>query len=114
MVLVVFISCKIIWSDALSRHSEFQTFCLYACLVNGRKFSFFAGRLLQLLLGCAVNCDQKQLYIENIMNMEESVQQLIMQAIQELLEHQVKKHISLQRFFGRKEDIIKRLQEKTY
>jgi len=47
------------------------------------------SRLLQLLLGCAVNCDHKQLYIENIMNMEESVQQLIMQAIQELLDHQV-------------------------
>ena len=52
-------------------------------------FLLVTGRLLQLLLGCAVNCDQKQLYIENIMNMEESVQQLIMQAIQELLDHQV-------------------------
>ncbi len=41
--------------------------------------------MLQLILGCAVNCDQKQEYIEAIMNLEESVQQLIMQAIQELL-----------------------------
>ena len=47
------------------------------------------GRLIQLILGCAVNCDAKQQYIEGIMNMEESLQQLIMQAIQELLAHQV-------------------------
>ena len=47
------------------------------------------GRFIQLLLGCAVNCDAKQQYIEGIMNMEESLQRLIMQAIQELLAHQV-------------------------
>ncbi len=40
------------------------------------------GRLLQLVLGCAVNCEQKQVYIESIMALEESVQQVIMQAIQ--------------------------------
>ena len=47
------------------------------------------GRLVQLLLGCAVNCDSKQQYIEGIMSMEASLQELIMQAIQELIEHQV-------------------------
>lgn len=41
-------------------------------------------RLLQLILGCAVNCDQKQRYITKIMGMEETVQQAIMQSIQEL------------------------------
>lgn len=41
-------------------------------------------RLLQLILGCAVNCNQKQQYITRIMGMEESVQQAIMQSIQEL------------------------------
>ncbi|XP_077261467.1 hook microtubule tethering protein [Temnothorax americanus] len=41
-------------------------------------------RLLQLILGCAVNCDQKQRYITRIMGMEETVQQAIMQSIQEL------------------------------
>lgn len=41
-------------------------------------------RLLQLVLGCAVNCNQKQQYITRIMRMEESVQQAIMQSIQEL------------------------------
>jgi len=40
------------------------------------------GRLLQLLLGCAVNCGHKQQYITVIMGMEESVQRVIMQAIQ--------------------------------
>lgn len=41
-------------------------------------------RLLQLILGCAVNCDQKQQYITRIMGMEETVQRAIMQSIQEL------------------------------
>ena len=47
------------------------------------------GRLLQLILGCAINCDDKQGYIESIMVMEESVQQVLMQAIQELMNMQV-------------------------
>lgn len=43
------------------------------------------GRMLQLILGCAVNCESKQQYIEAIMNMEENVQKVIMEAIQELM-----------------------------
>ncbi|CAL4064844.1 unnamed protein product, partial [Meganyctiphanes norvegica] len=43
------------------------------------------GRLLQLILGCAVNCERKQHHIEAIMSMEESVQAVIMGAIQELM-----------------------------
>ncbi|XP_067947816.1 protein Hook homolog 3-like isoform X2 [Watersipora subatra] len=43
------------------------------------------GRLLQLVLGCAVNCENKQDYIQNIMSMEESVQHGVMTAIQELM-----------------------------
>ncbi|WAR24657.1 HOOK1-like protein, partial [Mya arenaria] len=31
------------------------------------------GRLLQLILGCAVNCTEKQEYIQRIMSMEESL-----------------------------------------
>lgn len=46
------------------------------------------GRLIQLILGCAINCAEKQEHIEAIMNLEESVQQLIMQSIQELLDLQ--------------------------
>ncbi|KAH0540203.1 protein Hook homolog 3 [Cotesia glomerata] len=41
-------------------------------------------KLLQLVLGCAINCTQKQQYITSIMKMEETVQQAIMQNIQEL------------------------------
>lgn len=43
------------------------------------------GRLLQLILGCAVNCTEKQEYIQRIMSMEESVQHVVMTAIQELM-----------------------------
>ncbi|CAH8594114.1 unnamed protein product [Schistosoma bovis] len=42
-------------------------------------------RLLQLILACAVNCDNKQTYIQTIMGMEETVQQAIMEAIQQLM-----------------------------
>ncbi|XP_071799501.1 protein Hook homolog 3-like isoform X1 [Asterias amurensis] len=43
------------------------------------------GRLLQLVLGCAVNCEHKEEYINVIMGMEESVQHAVMNAIQELM-----------------------------
>ena len=42
------------------------------------------SRLLQLVLGCAVSCDRKQFYIEHIMLLEESVQHVLMNAIQEV------------------------------
>uniref|UniRef100_A0A6Q2XEV3 Hook microtubule tethering protein 3 n=1 Tax=Esox lucius TaxID=8010 RepID=A0A6Q2XEV3_ESOLU len=42
------------------------------------------GRMLQLILGCAINCEQKQEYIQTIMMMEESVQHVVMTAIQEV------------------------------
>ncbi|XP_059821265.1 protein Hook homolog 3 isoform X3 [Hypanus sabinus] len=41
--------------------------------------------MLQLILGCAVNCEQKQEQIQTIMMMEESVQHVVMAAIQELM-----------------------------
>ena len=41
--------------------------------------------MLQLILGCAVNCENKQEYIESIMHLEESVQQVLMLAIQEMI-----------------------------
>lgn len=44
------------------------------------------GKLLRLILGCAINCDKKQEYITMIMEMEETIQQNIMQAIQQLEE----------------------------
>lgn len=42
------------------------------------------GRMLQLILGCAVNCNNKQEYIKRIMDMEESEQRAMMECIQEL------------------------------
>lgn len=42
------------------------------------------GRLLQLILGCAVNCSSKQDYITQIMDVEESLQRNIMRALQDL------------------------------
>ncbi|XP_076272678.1 protein hook-like [Rhynchophorus ferrugineus] len=44
------------------------------------------AKLLRLLLGCAINCERKQDYITLIMQMEESIQRNIMQAIQQLEE----------------------------
>uniref|UniRef100_A0A1L8DCL3 Protein hook n=1 Tax=Nyssomyia neivai TaxID=330878 RepID=A0A1L8DCL3_9DIPT len=41
-------------------------------------------RLLQLILGCAVNCANKQNYITQIMELEESLQRNIMRALQDL------------------------------
>ncbi|KAB0801167.1 hypothetical protein PPYR_05521 [Photinus pyralis] len=44
------------------------------------------GKLLRLILGCAINCDRKQEYITQFLALEETVQQSIMQAIQQLEE----------------------------
>ncbi|KAG6921464.1 hook microtubule tethering protein 2, partial [Chelydra serpentina] len=43
------------------------------------------GKLLQLVLGCAVSCEKKQEHIQQIMTLEESVQHVVMTAIQELM-----------------------------
>ncbi|GFN95084.1 protein hook homolog [Plakobranchus ocellatus] len=43
------------------------------------------GRLLQLVLNVAINCDNKGEHIQTIMSMEEDVQQIIKNAIQELM-----------------------------
>lgn len=43
------------------------------------------SHLLQLVLGCAVNCERKSEFIQNIMEMEESSQHMLMTAIQELM-----------------------------
>jgi len=43
------------------------------------------GRLLQLVLNVAINCDNKHEHIQGIMSMEEEVQQNIKVAIQELM-----------------------------
>ncbi|CAF4392624.1 unnamed protein product, partial [Didymodactylos carnosus] len=65
------------------------------------------SRLLQLVLGVAVSCDRKQYYIENIMLMEESVQHVLMNAIQEL-KHALEE---LNRVVEAKEEIENRCRE---
>ncbi|XP_066532427.1 protein Hook homolog 1 [Hoplias malabaricus] len=50
------------------------------------------GRLLQLILGCAVKCERKQEYIQIIMTLEESVQHVVMTAIQELMSKEPMAH----------------------
>ncbi|BHF81502.1 Protein Hook 3 [Sparganum proliferum] len=42
-------------------------------------------RLLQLVLCVAVNCENKEAHIQNILHMEESVQRTTMEAIQEVM-----------------------------
>ncbi|KAK4468120.1 hypothetical protein MN116_008090 [Schistosoma mekongi] len=49
-------------------------------------------RLLQLILACAVNCDNKETYIQIIMGMEETVQQALMEAIQQLMSSRLSIH----------------------
>lgn len=43
------------------------------------------GRLLQLILGCAVNSDRKEFFIENIMGLELDLQLSVKSAIEELM-----------------------------
>lgn len=51
------------------------------------------SRLLQLVLGCAVSCDRKQYYIERIMSLEESVQHVLMNAIQEVRINPIRQYL---------------------
>jgi len=44
------------------------------------------GRMLQLVLLCAINCEEKQTYIEVIMALENDVQLSVMNSIQELIQ----------------------------
>ncbi|NXC13442.1 HOOK3 protein, partial [Corythaeola cristata] len=72
------------------------------------------GRMLQLILGCAVNCEQKQEYIQTIMMMEESVQHVVMTAIQEVCwdAHSLKKTTEeLNEALATKEEIAQRCHE---
>uniref|UniRef100_A0A8C2HBW9 Hook microtubule-tethering protein 1 n=1 Tax=Cyprinus carpio TaxID=7962 RepID=A0A8C2HBW9_CYPCA len=86
------------------------------------------GRLLQLILGCAVKCDRKQEYVQIIMTLEESVQHVVMTAIQELMsketmsqlgtehpgdvEQQLKKALGdLTEVMAEKEELAQRCQE---
>ncbi|XP_006900861.1 PREDICTED: protein Hook homolog 2 isoform X2 [Elephantulus edwardii] len=56
------------------------------------------GKLLQLVLGCAISCDKKQEHIQRIMTLEESVQQVVMEAIQELMTKDTPDSMSLETY----------------
>ncbi|XP_058509844.1 protein Hook homolog 2-like isoform X2 [Solea solea] len=85
------------------------------------------GKLVQLVLGCAVSCEKKQEQIQQIMTLEESVQHVVMTAIQELLskepssepgspetygdfDHQSRKYYFLSEEADGKEDLSQRCQ----
>lgn len=86
------------------------------------------GKLLQLVLGCAVSCEKKQEQIQQIMTLEESVQHVVMTAIQELLakepssepgtpdtygdfDYQSRKYYFLSEEAGEKEDLTQRCRD---
>ncbi|XP_023204998.1 protein Hook homolog 2 isoform X2 [Xiphophorus maculatus] len=86
------------------------------------------GKLLQLVLGCAVSCEKKQEQIQQIMTLEESVQHVVMTAIQELLakepssepgspetygdfDYQSRKYHFLSEEAGEKEDLTQRCRD---
>ncbi|MEQ2200133.1 hypothetical protein XENOCAPTIV_023259 [Xenoophorus captivus] len=86
------------------------------------------GKLLQLVLGCAVSCEKKQEQIQHIMTLEESVQHVVMTAIQELLakepssepgcpetygdfDFQSRKYYFLSEEAGEKEDLTQRCRD---
>ncbi|KAM4716925.1 protein Hook homolog 2 [Anableps anableps] len=86
------------------------------------------GKLLQLVLGCAVSCEKKQEQIQQIMTLEESVQHVVMTAIQELLakepssepgspetygdfDYQSRKYYFLSEEAGEKEDLTRRCRD---
>lgn len=56
------------------------------------------GKLLQLVLGCAISCEKKQEYIQRIMTLEESVQHEVMEAIQELMTKDTSDSLSLETY----------------
>ncbi|XP_029293443.1 protein Hook homolog 2 isoform X2 [Cottoperca gobio] len=86
------------------------------------------GKLVQLVLGCAVSCEKKQEQIQQIMTLEESVQHVVMTAIQELLskdpssepgspetygdfDYQSRKYYFLSEEAGEKEDLSQRCRD---
>uniref|UniRef100_A0A8C5E5J5 Calponin-homology (CH) domain-containing protein n=1 Tax=Gouania willdenowi TaxID=441366 RepID=A0A8C5E5J5_GOUWI len=58
------------------------------------------GKLVQLVLGCAVSCEKKQERIQQIMTLEESVQHVVMTAIQEVSEPAFKKSDAYEKIFS--------------
>lgn len=98
--------------------TECSGFCYFSFDVHRRRCKCFIsversdakelGILLQLVLGCAVNSDDKHEYIRRIMQMEESVQLSVMKAIQEVIFFYISSYFELLllRFYQWQCDII--------
>uniref|UniRef100_A0A8C7WSJ2 Hook microtubule-tethering protein 1 n=1 Tax=Oryzias sinensis TaxID=183150 RepID=A0A8C7WSJ2_9TELE len=71
------------------------------------------GRLLQLILGCAVRCERKQEYIQIIMTLEESVQHVVMTAIQELMSKETPSPFAAELSGDLEQQLKKALEELT-
>ncbi|KAL4634975.1 hypothetical protein GN956_G14438 [Arapaima gigas] len=69
------------------------------------------GRLLQLILGCAVKCERKQEYIQTIMTLEESVQHVVMTAIQELMSKENSSHFGADTLVDIEQQLKKAMEE---
>ncbi|XP_035262510.1 protein Hook homolog 2-like isoform X2 [Anguilla anguilla] len=97
------------------------------CLIGEMGDVVELGKLVQLVLGCAVSCEKKQEHIQQIMTLEESVQHVVMTAIQELLtkesvepgspetygdfDYQSRKYYFLSEEAGEKEDLSGRCRD---
>lgn len=69
---------------------ELRNFPLPDCSAIGEKDDpENLGILLQLVLGCAVHCDEKEEHIRKIMGLEEHIQTGVMQCIQELMDCEI-------------------------
>ncbi|XP_015904868.1 protein Hook homolog 3 isoform X2 [Parasteatoda tepidariorum] len=68
------------------------------------------GRLLQLVLGIAVNCERKYEYIQAIMDLETDIQHHVMNSIQELMTKDIPA-VDLQDTFTNLRDEVKNLTE---
>ncbi|KAJ8388425.1 hypothetical protein AAFF_G00133010 [Aldrovandia affinis] len=71
------------------------------------------GRLLQLILGCAVKCERKQEYVQIIMTLEESVQHVVMTAIQELMSREMMAQFGVEPLGDVELQLKKALEEMT-
>uniref|UniRef100_A0A8C6WW35 Hook microtubule-tethering protein 2 n=1 Tax=Neogobius melanostomus TaxID=47308 RepID=A0A8C6WW35_9GOBI len=81
------------------------------------------GKLVQLVLGCAISCEKKEEQIQQIMTLEESVQHVVMTAIQEVSEpvayarcinpalSHSRKYYFLSEEAGEKEDLSQRCRD---
>ena len=71
---------------------------------NASEVEIELSHLLQLVLGCAVNCRRKSVFIKNIMEMNEFTQHMLMNAIQDLISKDIARSSSTFSFGSASED----------